>query len=104
MTLRRFQQLLKKANPKLRLKVRGYGDIVGLYGSYHYILRMTKGELHLNGHRLGLPNPDDPTKPVQGMIQKRGRKTIINILRNHRWITNHRQRTMLLWGIEPKEI
>ena len=33
-------------------------------------------------------------------IAKRGRKTAVNFLRNYRWITNHKQRTMLTWGIE----
>lgn len=100
MTLQRFQQLLKQANPKLRLRERGYGDIVALYGGYSYILRMTKGELNLNGWRLQLPNPNDPLHPIQGPIQKRGRKTVVNLLRNHRWITTHKQISSLMWGID----
>lgn len=100
MTLQRFLQLAKKANPKLRLRVRGYGDIVALYGGHAYILRMTKGELNLNGYRLQVPNPEDPLHPIQGPIQKRGRKTVINLLRNHRWITTQKQISSLMWGLD----
>lgn len=100
MTLKNFARLLKEANPKLHLKVRSYGDIIGLYGGPHYILRMTKGELHMNGYRLQRANPDDPFHPIQGNIQKRGRKTIINILRSHRWVTNHKDRSRLLYGLK----
>lgn len=102
MTLGRFQKLLKKVHPRLKLKYRGYGDIIGLYGAHAYILRMTKGEFNFNGWRLQLPNPEDPLNPIQGRIMKRGRKTVVNILRSHRWATNHRDRTMLLYGIEKK--
>lgn len=74
--------------------------MVSLYGGPAYILRMTKGELHQNGYRLQIPNPEDPLHPTQGPIQKRGRKTVINLLKNHRWITTHKQKTMLFLGIE----
>lgn len=30
------------------------------------------------------------------LIAKRGRKTVINILRNYRWVKNHRQRSFLM--------
>lgn len=100
MTLGQFNKRLKKVHPRLRLKVRSHGDVVGLYGGHAYILRMTKGELNFNGYRLQMPNPEDPLNPIQGPIQKRGRKTIVNILRSHRWATNHKDRTMLLYGVE----
>ena len=98
--MQRFAKLLKKANPKLKLRYRGYGDVVSLYGGYSYILRMTKGEIHQNGYRLQIQNPSDPLHPTQGPIQKRGRKTVINLLKNQRWITTHQQKTMLYLGIE----
>ena len=103
MTLSRFAKLLRKANPKLHLKYRGYGDIVALYGGYSYILRLTKGELNFNGYRLQQPNPDDPLHPIQGKIMKRGRKTIVMLLRSHRWITTKEQVSMLLYGIEKSK-
>lgn len=40
---------------------------------------------------------------THGPIAKRGRKTVINLLRNYRWITNHKQKSMLTWGIEYPE-
>lgn len=47
----------------------------------------------------------DESNKLTSRIQKRGRKTVINLLRNYRWITNHYQRTMLTFGIEyPDEL
>ena len=104
MTLQRFQQLLGRIDPRLRVRRRGTGDIVGLfsgvYGRAGYICRLSQGELHLNGFRYMLPDPDGNLRMVPGPIQKRGRKTVINLLRNYRWITNHKQRTMLTLGID----
>lgn len=104
MTLGRFQRLLTKVNPKLRLRYRNYGDIVGLFsgksGKSGYILRMTKGEFTLSGYREMIVDPANNMQLAQGNIKKRGRKTVVNILRNYRWIKNHHQRTMLIYGIE----
>lgn len=100
MTLKRFQQLLKEVNPKLKLKIRGYGDIVGLYGGYHYICRMTKGELCVNGYRIMVQDPNNPLGMKQGIIKKRGRKTIVNILHKNGWIKGYKQRSKLLWGLK----
>ena len=100
MTLQRFEQLLKKVNPRFRVRQKSYGDVVGLYCGPHYILRMTKGELNFNGYRLQIQNPEDPLNPIQGRIMTRGRKTIISILRSHRWVTKRKDTTMLLYGIE----
>lgn len=101
MTLQKFQKLLKKIDPNLRLRHRRTGDVVGLFigvsGKKGYICRLTKGELHLNGFKLVYKDEDDQ---LQSRISKRGRKTVINLLRNYRWITNHKQRTMLTYGIE----
>jgi len=101
MTLHHFQQLLKKINPNLRIRQRRSGDVVGLFVGYSgksgYICRLSKGELHLNGFRYYYKDEDGtPTS----RIQKRGRKTVINLMRNYRWINNHYQRTMLTYGIE----
>jgi hypothetical protein len=102
MTLGQFQKLLTKVHPRLKLKIRSYGDIVGVYGNGSYIMRMTKGEFNFNGWRLQHPNPQDPLNPINGRIMKRGRKTVVNILRSHRWATNHQDRTMLLYGVIKK--
>lgn len=101
MTLRHFEKLLKKVSPKLMLRYRNYGDIVGLFagksGKTGYILRMTKGEFNLAGYRAAVYNQTDLfAPPLNGNIKKRGRKTVINILRNYRWIKSHRQTSMLL--------
>lgn len=104
MTLSRFNKLLKKVNPKLRVRVRGYGDIVGVFaglsGKSGYICRMTKGELTLAGYRELIVDPTNKMQLKQGIIKKRGRKTVINLLKSWRWVKNHRQTSMLLWGIE----
>jgi len=54
----------------------------------------------LNGYRFMKQDPENLMRLVQGLIAKRGRKTVINLLRNYRWVTNHHQRTMLTYGIE----
>lgn len=107
MTLGRFNKLLKLIHPSLRIRQRGFGDIggifVGLSGKTGYIARITKGDLTMNGYRVMKVNPTNPLLMQTGRIQKRGRKTLINILRNYRWVKNHQQRTMLTLGIIPKE-
>lgn len=107
MTLSRFNKLLKLVHPSLRIRQRSFGDIggifVGLSGKAGYIARITKGELTLNGYRMMKVDPTNPLLMKQGKIQKRGRKTLINILRNYRWVKTHQQRTMLTLGIIPKE-
>jgi hypothetical protein len=103
MTISKFQKLLKKIHPKLIIRHRGQGDIEGIFkgvsGKGGYICRMSKGELHLNGFRYMLPDPENKMRFLQGPIQKRGRKTVINLLRNYGWVTNHKQRTMLTYGV-----
>jgi hypothetical protein len=104
MTLGKFERLLKKINPKLKIRQRGFGDVggifVGLNGKSGYIARLSKGELQLRGFRYELVNPTNPFMNLQGKIKKRGRVTLINLLQNYRWIKNHKQRSMLLWGGE----
>ena len=80
MTLSQFQRLLKKIDPKLRIRQRGKGDIVGLFANAAYITRLTRGELHLNGYREVIVGQDGMTFR-NGYIKKRGRKTVINKLR-----------------------
>lgn len=104
MTIARFQSLLKKINPNLIVRHRGVGDIEGIFkgksGKGGYIVRMSKGELHIHGFRYRYQDPDNPMKMIDGPIKKRGRKTVINQLRRFGWITNHKQNTMLLYGID----
>lgn len=104
MTIAKFQKLLKKINPRLRIRQRGVGDVAGVFvghsGKGGYICRMNKGELTMDGYRWMVRDPSNPMRYIPGRIKKRGRKTIINLLRNYRWVTNHKQRSMLTWGIE----
>ena len=100
MTLAKFQKQLKKVNPKLTVRQRGFGDIGGIFGDGKYIARITKGELNMRGYRHRVINKDNPTQYIDGNIKKRGRVTLVNLLRNYRWIKNHKQKSMLLWGIE----
>lgn len=73
------------------------GIFVGLSGRAGYICRMSKGEFHLNGFRTFYKDENGNTV---SRIQQRGRKTVINLLRNYRWLTNHKQKTMLTYGVE----
>ena len=106
MTLQRFQELLKLVNPTLRIRQRKYGDVggifVGISGKSGYIVRITKGELNLHGYRQILYDPRNPLQQVKGNIVKRGRKTLINILHDRKWIKTRKQRSILSWGISPK--
>lgn len=109
MTIGKFRSLLKKIDPRLTLRVRGKGDVVGVFigttGRAGYICRFSRGEITLNGYRWAMPDPQNPFNKLQGRIKKRGRKTVINLLRNYRWVQNHHQRTMLTYGIEyPDEL
>ena len=95
MTLSNFEKRLKQIHPSLKLKHRGYGDIVGLYAGYGYICRLTKGEFNAQGYKMRFRSQEDISRTIE-LIAKRGRKTVINILRNYRWIKNHRQRSFLM--------
>lgn len=105
MVLSRFEQLLQEANPKLHFKRRGNinnrQDVIGLYGGPHYIMRMTNGELQKNGYRYQVVDQNNPMLLVNGNIQKRGRKHLLNVLYNHRWITFW-DRTRILYGIDKE--
>lgn len=100
MTLKQFERRLQKVNPLLHLKHRAFGDIVGLYAGPNYICRLTKGELATNGYRIQRVDPQDPLSQMTGSIKKRGRKTVINLLRNYRWVTTLRQRSYLMGYIK----
>jgi len=103
MTIKRFETLLKRVNPKLRIRQKGFGDVggifVGLSGKTGYIARMSKGELHMNGFRHVLVDPENPMGQKDGFIKKRGRKTLIMLMRNWRWIKTHKQKSMLMYGL-----
>lgn len=96
MTLKQFEQRLKKIDPKFRVKPRGYGDITGIFHGSDYVCRATKGELNLNGYRFKYFNSDMSVS--YGTIQKRGRKTLVNIIAQ-RFHLNTKQRAYLLWGV-----
>lgn len=107
MTLSRFQNLLRKIDPRLRIRSKGRGDIGGLFATRvgpcgSYIARVTKGDLAMKGYRIEVVDPQDPFRRKNSRIQKRGRVTLIQLLRKYRWIKNHKQRSMLYFGIEPK--
>lgn len=104
MTLSRFQYLLNKIDPRLRIKQSKIPNVAGLFvglsGKSGYITRMTTGELLMDGFRYHYPDPEDPMKMVAGPIQKRGRRTVINLLKKYRWVTTVKQESMLLYGID----
>ena len=101
MTLQKFQQLLKRINPNLRLRHRRTGDVVGLFVGYSdksgYICRLSKE----NYTSMVL---DYISKTNKGSSQveypnEAGRLSL-TYSRNYRWINNHYQRSMLTHGIE----
>jgi len=106
MTLKRFEKLLKQVNPKLRIRQRGWGDVGGIFagkfGKAGYIARITKGELNLHGYRAEIVDPANPARLIKGKIRKRGRKTLVMLLRNWRWLPRVRDRCLVLWGIERR--
>lgn len=84
--------------------MRSFGDVAGIFagksGKSGYIARMTKGELTLHGYREVVYDPMSPLSTMEGKIKKRGRKTLIKLLQNYRWIKNHKQISKLTWGIK----
>lgn len=103
MTISQFSRQLQKIDPRLRIRIRGYGDIAGLFvgksGKGGYIARLTKGEFNINGYRE--VRYEDGEELSQ--IKKRGRKTTVNKLRKFRWVTNYKQRTALTYGVNYPE-
>lgn len=106
MTLEKFQRLLSRANSKLKVRMRGdwYGDcgglFTGIFGRSGYIARMSKGELQMHGYRFQVVDPRNPMRLVNGHIQKRGRRTLVEILKNYRWLS-YIQAARVRWGLDP---
>jgi len=96
--------LLKKIDARLRIRLKSGRDAAGIFfgdtGNLGYICRISKGELQLDGMRLYTPDPENPFKMKRGHILKRGRISVTNLLRKYRWITKHKQMSMLRWGID----
>tara|TARA_R110000868_G_C10972640_1_gene770684 strand:- start:19549 stop:19842 length:294 start_codon:yes stop_codon:yes gene_type:complete len=97
MTLPLFEQLLKKVDPRLHIRVRGTGDVGGIFRGSEYLVRITKGELNLNGYRYTYFT--DRLQKVEGNIMKRGRKTIVKMLQARGVVKSQKERSLLLWGI-----
>lgn len=109
MTPQKLQRILTKINPKLRLRRRfdkGGGDVVGVFvgmsGKSGYLLRMNKGDVPLTGHRFKYHDPQRLGSYTYGRIQKRGRKTVVTLLKNYGWIKTQAQRSAVLWGLESR--
>jgi len=96
MTLSQFQKNLKKVNPNLRIRSRGYGDIVGVFDGDRFLIRMSKGEFNLNGYRKKFIRGN--LDVVYGNIQKRGRKTVTRMLQRKGYVNSIKDYRMLLWG------
>lgn len=97
MTLTQFEKNLRKINLRLRLRSRGYGDIVGLYDGDKYLIRMSKGELNLSGYRKKYLHGN--LSVSYGVIQKRGRKTVVRMLQRMGYVKNLNDYSLLLWGV-----
>lgn len=101
MTLKTFQKLLQKINPRLRLRYRGNTDIGGVFvgksGKSGFIVRLTAGDITLYGARGDVV---DEWGDVINVITKRSRLSVVNRLRKSGWINNHKQISMLCHGIK----
>lgn len=88
MTLGEFDRRLRTIDPKLHLRYRGseFPDVVGIFRGTDYLMRLSKGELYLNGFKS--------TSRI-----KRGRRTTVQILSKVLHLTI-KQRAYLLWGIQ----
>jgi hypothetical protein len=96
MTIDDFARRLKEVDPRLHIRVRGPLDVGGIFLGSKYLLRITKGEINLNGYRYTYFT--DRLEKVEGNIMKRGRKTIVKLLQQYIPLTME-QRASLLWGI-----
>lgn len=96
MTLEEFDRRLKAIDPRLHVRTRGPHDVGGIFLGSEYLIRITKGELNLNGYRYTYFT--DTLQKVQGNIMKRGRKTIVKLLQGRIPMTMS-QRASLLWGV-----
>lgn len=97
MTLNLFGKLLKQVDPRLHIRIRGPHDVGGIFRGSEYLVRITKGELNLNGYRY--THFTDTLQKVEGKIEKRGRKTIVKMLQAQGVVKTQKQRSLLLWGV-----
>jgi len=95
MTRTELDRRLQLVDPKLHLRERGWGDIVGVFYGSEYLFRIGKGEINFNGYRYIMTDPN--LNHTQGTPMKRGRKTLTRLL--SRYIKTDAQRTSLLWGL-----
>ncbi len=96
MTISQLEDRLKSIDSRLSVRMRGPHDVGGIFLGSKYLLRLTKGELNLNGYRYMTYTSD--MKWIQGNIMKRGRKTIVKLLQIYVPMTLE-QRASILWGI-----
>lgn len=97
MTIDQFEVNLKKVNPRLNIKQRGYGDIVAVFDGSKYLIRMSQGEFNLSGYRKKYIMSDLSTE--YGNIEKRGRKTVVRMLQKMNYVNNLEDYKLLLWGV-----
>lgn len=97
MTLSEFERRLKEINPKFSIRKRSKGDVAGVFLDNTYLVRVTQGELNLNGYSMNMYNMN---KEFMGTrIAKRGRKTVVRLLEMRGVIPSLDARASLLWGI-----
>lgn len=72
-------------------------DVGGIFRGSEYLVRITKGELNLNGYRYMFFT--DTLQRLEGKIQKRGRKTIVKMLQAKGVVKTQKDRALLLWGV-----
>jgi len=109
MRLKDFETQLKKINPNFNIRQRNVADVVGLYLGDNYILRLSKGELHLYNHRVthtpGIYTKSDQQKATEaiggqkyGGLKRRGRFQALEMLVRTHLITS-RQAQQICWGM-----
>ncbi len=104
MTLKQFERYVQKGNPNIRLRIRGYGDIGGVFkgksAKQGYLARISKGELTMSGYRMEIVDPTNKMKMTRGNIAKRGRKTLLLLMRSWGLLRGHKNISRPLWGIK----
>ncbi len=83
MNLKKFEEQLKKANPKLRIRQRANGGIGGIFLRNEFILTISHGHIPLNTMRYIYRQGDRYSE----QIKKRGRSEVARILRSRGLIT-----------------
>lgn len=95
MTLHRFEELLKQANPRFRIRQRGHNYIGGIFHGADFICTISRGPIPLKNYRLVYKRDDK----LKEKIIKRGRSEALRILRK-RGLLSRNESIRIKWGLD----